>query len=247
MLAEATSTIAGNATGWYFFYFGLGALFVGLASAERLRQAERRAADYERLAQVSQLRALRYQVNPHFLFNTLNSLSALILTQRLDQAETMILKLSAFFRTTLAIDPADDIDLQEEIALQGLYLDVESTRFADRLRVEMQIPDDTLRARVPALVLQPLVENAIKYGVARSRGLVTIRIEARREGTTLVLRVANDCPPADDGSEGDHGTGVGLINVRERLNVRFGPDASCATELTDRNFVVTLRMPGALQ
>ncbi len=138
--AGAIRTITANASGWYFFYFGLGCFFVGMSSARRLREAERRAAEFERLAQSAQLRALRYQVNPHFLFNTLNSLSSFIMTRRNDEAEAMILSLSAFFRSTLAIDPTDDVTLKEEIALQRLYLDVERARFPDRLEVSVDIP-----------------------------------------------------------------------------------------------------------
>src|SRR4028118_477353 len=141
----------------------------------QLRAADRRAAVLEREAQDAQLRALRYQINPHFLFNTLNSLSSLVLTQRTDTAERMIMNLSTFFRTTLSADPTADVSLEEEIKLQRLYLDIEQIRFPDRLRVEVDVPEPLLAARVPVLLLQPVVENAVKYGVARSRGAVTLR------------------------------------------------------------------------
>lgn len=228
VLAQAPRTVTANATGWYFFYFGLGSFFVGMSSAARLRRAERRAAEYKHLAHASQLRALRYQINPHFLFNTLNSLSALILSRRTDQAEAMILGLSTFFRSTLAIDPTDDVMLREEIALQRLYLDIESARFPDRLRVSVTIPEDLMDACVPALLLQPIVENAIKYGVAFSQDLVTICIDAARSAAgELALTVENDCygKPDDDCA----GTGVGLRNVAERLKTRFGQAASCTS------------------
>ena len=132
--------------------------------------ADQRAAVFAREAQEAQLRALRYQINPHFLFNTLNSLSSLVLTKRTETAEQMLMNLSTFFRATLSADPTADVPLEEEIKLQRLYLDIEQIRFPDRLTVEIDVPDELLDARVPVLILQPVIENAVKYGVARSRG-----------------------------------------------------------------------------
>lgn len=242
---DAMKMITANATGWYFFYFGLGSFFVGMSSAGRLRDAERRAAEFERLAQSAQLRALRYQVNPHFLFNTLNSLSSLIMARRPEEAEAMILSLSAFFRSTLAIDPTEDVTLSEEIALQRLYLDIEQTRFPERLRVKVIMPADLERARVPALLLQPIVENAIKYGVARAKGRVTVVIGAERIGhAQLRLVVDNDGGELPEKNTDCRGTGVGLVNVCERLKARFGVTAAC--EFGPRpggGFRVTLTMP----
>jgi LytS/YehU family sensor histidine kinase len=247
ILTGAPRMVTANATGWYFFYFGLGSFFVGMISASRWQLMERQTAEFQRLAQASQLRALRYQVNPHFLFNTLNSLSALMMTQRTEEAEKMILNLSAFFRSTLAIDPVDDVSLSEEIALQRLYLDIESARFPDRLRVLINVPEELMQARIPALLLQPLFENAIKYGVARSETPVTLAVIAKRCGECLEVVVENDggqyfhrVADARNGA----GTGVGLLNVRERLRARFGEEASCrAGHDPDGCYRVTLRMP----
>ena len=225
---EAAGRIARNASQWYFFYFGLGAFFVGLSSARRLQAAERRASEFERRAHSAQLRALRYQVNPHFLFNTLNSLSSLIMSRRLDAAETMILNLSAFFRSALAIDPTEDVPLAEEIRLQRLYLDIERARFPGRLHVNVAVPPPLEAARVPALLLQPLVENAIKYAVGRTRERVTLDIIAEPVGEKAMRLIVEDSGAA--GPEEDlnsHGTGVGLSNVVERLKARFGAAASC--------------------
>jgi LytS/YehU family sensor histidine kinase len=225
---EAVSIIARNASGWYFFFFGLGAFFVGMSSARRLQATERRAAEFERLAHSAQLRALRYQVNPHFLFNTLNSLSSLIMSRRLDQAETMILNLSAFFRSALAIDAADDVPLSEEIRLQRLYLDIERARFPGRLQVNVSVPEHLEQARVPALLLQPLVENAIKYGVGRATERVTLEISAEFLAGNMVRLIVEDSGGSvpEDESKRD-GTGVGLHNVCERLSARFGEAATC--------------------
>src|SRR3954454_14202391 len=127
---------------WLFFFIGWSAFYLAnQAQAEALR-AQRRVADAEGAAQAAQVRALRYQVNPHFLFNTLNSLSSLVMTGRSDRAETMLLALSTFFRTSLSLDPSADVSLAEEIDLQRLYLDIEMARFPDRLTVEIDVPPE---------------------------------------------------------------------------------------------------------
>ena len=146
-----------------------------------------------REAQEAQLRALRYQINPHFLFNTLNSLSSLILSQRTDTAERMLMNLSTFFRATLSADPTADVSLDEEIRLQRLYLDIEQIRFPDRLPCRgRRARRLARRARVPVLILQPIVENAVKYGVAKSRKPVTVRISAYEEAGRLHIKVKDD-------------------------------------------------------
>src|SRR5690606_40575321 len=117
----------------------------------------------------AELRSLRYQVNPHFLFNTLNSLSTLVMRSQPGEAERMILNLSKFYRTSLSADPLEDVALSEEVHLQNLYLDIEAVRFPERLKVEIDIPDELLGVLVPGLILQPLAENAIKHGVAQDR------------------------------------------------------------------------------
>jgi two-component system LytT family sensor kinase len=180
-LEMAVRSVAEMSLSWYFLFAAWAALYVAMSYATQLRASDRRAAAFAREAQEAQLRALRYQINPHFLFNTLNSLSSLILSQRTDVAERMIMNLSTFFRTTLSADPTADISLDEEIKLQRLYLDIEQVRFPERLNVEIDIPETLGSARVPILILQPIVENAIKYGVARSRRPVTLRISAVEE------------------------------------------------------------------
>ena len=242
--AAALRTVTLNAGGWYFFYFGLGAFVVGMRHAQRLRRNEQLLAEYERLAQRSQLEALRYQINPHFLFNTLNSLSAQVMAGRRDEAETMILNLSRFFRTTLAIDPAADITLREELALQQLYLDIEAVRFPDRLRTEIRVPAHLLSARVPALLLQPLVENAVKHAVARSAVPVTLAITAAARGDDRIeLAVANDAPLRAPRDDAGHACGVGQRNVAQRLRTRFGDAASFVTGMCGGRYVVRLTLP----
>jgi hypothetical protein len=222
------AAIADSAFNWYFFIASWAVLHVALMYAARVRQAERRAARYRTEAQAAQLRALRYQINPHFLFNTLNSLSTLVLRTRTDEAERMITNLAAFFRASLTADPTEDVPLAEEIRMQQLYLDIEKVRFPDRLLARFEIAPEAAGALVPGLILQPLVENAIKYGVSRSSRPVTVAIRAHGEADRLHLTVE------DDGGAGDEpaaaqasGHGVGLRNVCDRLAARFDGAAGC--------------------
>src|SRR5205823_3090281 len=146
-------------------------------------------------------------------FNTLNSLSSLVMSRRPEEAEQMIVNLSTFFRSSLAIDPTEDVSLADEIRFQRLYLDIEKVRFPNRLHVDAEIPNGLGKARVPPLILQPIVENAIKHGVARTAEPVNVSIRAHEEDGQLVVLVENDRGPSvENGGEG-RGTGVGLANV----------------------------------
>jgi LytS/YehU family sensor histidine kinase len=234
--------IADQAANGYFFFASWASLYLALRYAAQLGAAERRAAQLQAAAQSAELRALRYQVNPHFLFNTLNSLSSLVLTGKRDEAERMILNLATFFRTSLTGDPTEDVPLGDEIQLQRLYLDIETVRFPERLTVEIDLPDTLRGACVPGLILQPLVENAVKYGVSRSRRPVTIRITARDEQGQLRLTVEDDGDPMENNVV--QGTGVGLRNVRDRLAARYRADAHCLWgRRPEGGFSVTLQIP----
>jgi two-component system LytT family sensor kinase len=234
--------IADQAANGYFFFASWAALYLALCYAEYAGRLARHAARLEAAAQAAELRALRYQVNPHFLFNTLNSLSSLVMTGQQAEAERMIINLAAFFRTSLTGDPTEDVLLSEEIALQRLYLDIEAIRFPDRLHFVVDVPARLERACVPGLILQPLIENAIKHGVARARRPVTVRILADEQDGRLRLRVEDD----GDGALGRalDGTGVGLANVRDRLRARYGAEALSEWRPRDGGgFLVTLTMP----
>ena len=240
---KALRLIADGLVTWYFFFAAWASFYIAISSATGLRAAERRAAGAERDAQEAQLRALRYQVNPHFLFNTLNSLSSLVMARREEEAEAMIVNLSAFFRSSLALDPSEDITLAQEIEFQQLYLDIEKLRFPRRLEVRTEVPAELRSARVPPLILQPLVENAIKHGVARTAESVRLTIAAREEDARLILTVENDRGPGAS-AKSEHGTGVGLVNVCERLAARFGGEATCEHgPLPEGGWRVTLSMP----
>jgi hypothetical protein len=233
---------------WLFFFIGWSAFYLANQAQAAALGAQRRLADAESAAQAAQVRALRYQVNPHFLFNTLNSLSSLVMTGRSDRAETMLLALSRFFRTSLSLDPSADVTLAEEIDLQRLYLDIEKARFPDRLHVEIDVPPELEQARLPALLLQPIVENAIKYGVSKSRKAVLIRIAAKAAlDGRMVLEISNRLRNGgkDDLPAATHeGTGVGLSNVCQRLEARWGGRASCRFgPLTAGGYKVSLTMP----
>ncbi|HJP69681.1 MAG TPA: histidine kinase [Sphingomicrobium sp.] len=233
---------------WLFFYIGWTAFYIASQAQAAALGAQRRLADAESAAQAAQVRALRYQVNPHFLFNTLNSLSSLVMTGRSDRAETMLLALSTFFRTSLSLDPSADVTLAEEIDLQRLYLDIEMARFPDRLTVEIDVPPELEQARLPALLLQPIVENAIKYGVSKSRKAVLIRVEARHlDNRRMIVEISNRLKHGgkDELPVATHeGTGLGLANVSQRLEARWGSRASCRYGPMSRGgFKVSLTMP----
>jgi len=233
--------ISESAVSWYFFIAAWGVLYVALSYAAKVGHAERRAAAYKSEAQAAQLRALRYQINPHFLFNTLNSLSTLVLRQRTPEAERMIMNLATFFRTSLACDPFAHVPLYDEIQMQRLYLDIEQVRFPGRLAVKVDVPNGLEDAQVPSLILQPLVENVIKHGVARSSEQVIIAICARKIEDMLQLVVEDDAQGTIDTCPKD---GVGLSNVRERLAAAYDGKASCSSGPRDGGgFRVELRIP----
>ena len=228
----------------YFFIAAWATLYLAISYANDVRDAERRIAAFAQAAQEAEIRALRYQVNPHFLFNTLNSLSSLVITGRATEAEAMIMNLSTFYRTSLSGDPLDDVRLEEEVRLQRLYLDIEAVRFPDRLRTEIDIPAALRGACVPGLILQPLVENAIKYGVSRSTRPVTITIRAAHDAGVLRLEVSDDGPGAKPDAKAAAGAGIGLAKVRDRLQARFGAAAGLTTEApAEGGFRVTLCLP----
>ena len=211
------------AIGRYFLLLAWAALYFAMVNAEQARAAERREGEYRRAAKAAELLSLRYQVNPHFLFNTLNSLSALVMTGKDAAAEKMIQSLAGFYRRSLAEDPTGDIALEAEVALQRSYLEIEAVRFPARLRTRFEIPEALEQASVPGLILQPLVENAVRYAVATTAKPVTVTIAARAEAGRLVLEVSDDGPAAQKNEK--HGFGIGLANVRDRLAARYGEAA----------------------
>jgi len=203
--------------------FGWSCLFVALLYSFEVRDRERRLAAVREEALSAHMRALRYQVNPHFLFNTLNSIAGLIEEGAATRAERMVLSLSTFLRTTLSLDPMHDVPLADELALQEEYLEIERERFSDRMTFTIDMPDEIGRALVPSLILQPLIENAVKHGVSATAGKVEIALSARRNADRLHVTIENDMPREHDGGKAG-GMGVGLRNVADRLRARFQGD-----------------------
>ncbi|HBN14477.1 MAG: histidine kinase [Pseudomonadota bacterium] len=196
----------------------------------------------ESLAHEAQLRMLRYQLNPHFLFNTLNAISTLILVQSTDQANAMVTRLSKFLRYSLEHDPLDKVTLEHELASVNLYLDIEKVRFEERLRVEYDLPDSVRQALVPSMLLQPMVENSIKYAIARHENGGTIWISASPcDRNKLCITVADDGP----GAVGDPTSiGVGLKNIRDRLQEIYGDEHQFLFSPQDpKGFKVTVVIP----
>jgi len=198
---------------WAGFYFGINYYL-------NLRNETERAVISARLADQAQLKMLRYQLNPHFLFNTLNAISTLVLEQDGKQANKMLSELSAFLRYSLDSDPLQMTSLAEEVRALKLYLEIEKTRFGDRLKVNFDIDEEASAARVPSLILQPAIENAIKYAIAKMEAGGEINILAKRDGNMLHMQVCDNGPDApEDPSDllRNATTGVGLVNMRDRL------------------------------
>lgn len=199
------------------------ALCAVMVAGDNLRQQQRRTSEAQAAAQQAQLAALRLQIQPHFLFNTLNSVSSLIGQGRAQEADTTVLRLAQFLRHTLAAAPRELVRFESELDGQSRYLDIEQIRFPDRLRRRLAVEPETLSAMVPSLVLQPFVENAVKHGLARSVNPVTIEIGARREGSRLKLWIIDDAVGSD--GAGETGLGLSLVNAARRVELLYGPDA----------------------
>ena len=239
--AEA-QLIYSAATYWLWFYLAWAAAALAAIYSDRVRAEQQMRAKAQQLAHQAQMRTLRYQLNPHFLFNTLNSVAALVLDGEPETAERMIRKLGTFLRKGLDSDPLLDISLQDELDQQSMYLDIERTRFPDRLQVDIQVPDALRAALVPGFILQPLIENVVKHVVAASTEVTTILINARSAGGRLVVTVEDDGAKRP-GANGE-ARGVGLRNTAERLAARFGSEHGFRAEpLEPRGFRVELEMP----
>ena len=238
------------ALGRYFLLLAWASLYLALLAGAQAKASERREGEFRRAAKASELRSLRYQVNPHFLFNALNSLSALVMTGKAERAEEMIQTISNFYRHSLADDPTSDVELAEEFELQHHYLEIEQVRFPNRLRTTFDLPPALAQARVPGMILQPLIENSVKYAVAPFNEPVTITLAAREEYGRLVVSVSDDgqVGTASGGSSDfeesrNHGFGIGLANVRDRLEARFGKEASITSGPAENGYLTELRLP----
>ena len=197
-------------------------LYFGIKFYESQRKQEEALLKAVALAQEAQLKMLRYQLNPHFLFNTLNAISTLILDNQNRKANHAVTRLSEFLRYTLDQDPMKKVTFRQELEALDLYLGTERLRFAERLRLEYAVEEPALDALVPSLLLQPLLENSLKYAVSSREEGGTVRIEGRTREGWLELAVSDDGPGLREGMQTGDRRGVGLRNTRERLVVLYG-------------------------
>jgi signal transduction histidine kinase len=205
---------------WSGLYYGINYYLLLAEQSERMVNVARQANS-------AQLEMLRYQLNPHFLFNTLNSISTLVLLKQTERANAMLSRLASFLRYSLVGEREGLATVAQEAEALKLYLDIERTRFEARLRTRFDIAPDVMEARLPSLLLQPIVENAIKYAVTPSEDGADILIDARRMDDRLVITIADTGPglqgaPATGGDPVPGGTQVGMANIRERLMQAYG-------------------------
>ena len=203
---------------WSALYFGINFYLMLSRQNERLLHLSRQATE-------AQLTMLRYQLNPHFLFNTLNSISTLVLLKQTERANAMLSRLASFLRYTLVGEPTEQVPVSQEVESLKLYLEIEKMRFEDRLRPRFEIDPLAAQGRLPSLLLQPLVENAIKYAVTPQEEGAEIAVEARVIGDRLLITVSDTGPGLNDTApRPTSSTGVGLANIRDRLAQAYGPD-----------------------
>lgn len=224
--------------GWSALYFGINFYLIVEDQIDRMQVLESQASS-------AQLAMLRYQLNPHFLFNTLNSISTLVLLKQTDRANAMLARLANFLRYTLANEPTAHVTLAQEVETLKLYLEIEKMRFDARLKPEFDIDPRTAKARLPSLLLQPLVENAIKYAVTPQEEGAEIRVSARLNGERVQITVSDTGPGLIEGKNRPSlSTGVGLTNIRERLAQTFGAEHRFSTHSDPRGgFRVEIEIP----
>lgn len=204
-----------------------------------LSEKEKQEAQLQTLLKHSELEMLKFQINPHFIFNSLNSISSLTLSDP-DSAREMVIKLSSFLRGSLGQEKSEVHTLQSELEQMNLYLDIEKVRFGERLNVNLQVADDLLDFKVPNMILQPLYENAIKYGVYEQLEKVTIDTICKLEGDRLVIKVKNNY---DSNAAVQKGKGIGLKNVRGRLELIYGVPDLVTIEKGKDKFCIKLEIP----
>ena len=209
-------------------------------SVREHQEADNRALAAEKLAREAELSRLRQQLQPHFLFNSLNSISALA-GSRPEEARKMIYQLSDFFRGTLKKDEQQLVPLSEELEHLTLYLDIEKVRFGHRLKTDIQFQDTTLAMKIPSLLLQPIVENAIKFGLYDTTGETIIKIHATVENNYLKLTIENPYDPTL--TQPRRGTGFGLNSIQRRLYLLFARNDLLATDQKENIFTTILKIP----
>jgi signal transduction histidine kinase len=210
---------------WSALYYSINFYLMLEVQSDRLLRLESQASN-------AQLAMLRYQLNPHFLFNTLNSISTLVLLKQTDRANAMLSRLSSFLRYTLVNESTGMVTVSQEVETLKLYLEIEKMRFEDRLRPHFQVDPSCDRALLPSLLLQPLVENGIKYAVTPQEEGADISVDIRRNIDRVLITVTDTGPGADAlyKKRADESTGVGLANIRDRLAQAYGDNQRFETQ-----------------
>jgi sensor histidine kinase YesM len=222
---------------WSSLYYSINYYLMLEEQTDRLLRMEHQASS-------AQLAMLRYQLNPHFLFNTLNSISTLVLLKQTERANAMLSRLSSFLRYTLVNESTGLVTLAQEIETLKLYLEIEKMRFEDRLRPHFTIDPTCRRALLPSLLLQPLMENAIKYAVTPQEEGADISVDVRRSVDRVVITVSDTGPGVDATASRPESTGVGLANIRDRLAQAFGDNHRFETHSeTTGGFRVLIEIP----
>jgi len=219
-------------------------LYFGIKYYQQLQEQMQQTLKATAAAHQAQLKMLRYQLNPHFLFNTLNAISTLILDGANDTANKAVSRLSDFLRYTLDNDPMSQVTLGSELGAIDLYLEIEKVRFGDRLVIERTIESPAEKALVPSLILQPLIENAIKYAISPCEDGGTLRISARVQRGVLVMQLSDTGPGLGNGKSDHKSSGVGLKNTRERLQQLYGDDQAFTLAPNEPSgLTITINLP----
>jgi signal transduction histidine kinase len=226
---------------WSALYYGIKYYLLTEEQRDQLLRLESQASS-------AQLAMLRYQLNPHFLFNTLNSISTLVLLKQTERANAMLSRLSSFLRYTLVNEPESEVTVMQEIETLQLYLGIERMRFEDRLKTRFEVDPAAADARLPSLLLQPLVENAIKYAVTPKEEGAEIAVAVARIANRVHITVSDTGPGTGqaypfEGARPAPSTGVGLANIRDRLAQAYGPDHRFETQAGAEGFAVVIDIP----
>ena len=231
-------------TGSFYVLLCWSGLYFDIKYHRQLQEQTEQTLRATAAAHQAQLMALRYQLNPHFLFNTLNAISTLILDRDNETANLSVTRLSDFLRYSLDNDPMKRVSLRQELEALDLYLEIEKVRFNERLNIQREIEVQALEGLVPSLILQPLIENAVKYAVTPREEGGTIRISAKVHEGALMITVADDGPGLGNGKSKHKSSGVGLKNTRERLKQLYGEKQALTLAPADpHGLVITINIP----
>jgi sensor histidine kinase YesM len=223
----------------FFYYIVFVLVYYVILYYEDLQEKLKRESELQKLVKEAELDALKSQINPHFLFNSLNSVSSLTLASP-DKAQEMVIKLSDFLRYSLSSNRKSVTTIENEFGNIKRYLDIEKVRFGKRLKFIAHIPDKCLNADIPSLILQPLIENAIKHGVYNSSEEVTIKLSCTKNKDFIIIEISNDYDP---GAIRKKGEGIGLKNIRNRLQLIYQRQDLLVTEANNNIFKATLKLP----